>query len=540
MPDGTVIRCDVCIVGSGAAGITMARRLGNGPLRVCLLESGGLEEEPESQALSQGENVGLPYYDLQETRSRVFGGSTNRWGGWCRPLDELDFEHRPWVAYSGWPITRRDLEPFYEQAAQLCQIGDWLDEPLRLGKAIPVLYRPPFAGGEISTTVWRASPPTKFGSVYRGDIEAAANVTALLHANAVELETDQAARKVKVVRVACLAGPEFRVQARVFVLAAGAIESARLLLASNRSAPDGLGNQNDRVGRFFMEHPHVVTGRIVLEDGPGTGRKTITALDRGITGTRARLALQRPAGGIKCGYTILPTIQEAEKLLNYSAHLTTGSRQLREGSEIYRSLEMVMSNMRSLQTIVRHRALPAGLSTHLGRIVVNPGEVARVLGGELLRKPQALEIYTQCEQAPNPDSRVTLGERRDALGVPRVRLDWRLSEIDKLSIRRSQQIIGAQLRRTGVGSLEADPWLMTDDDLWSTSLRGGHHHLGTARMSDDPKAGVVDRHCRVHGMTKLYVSDGSVFPTGGYANPLLTIVALALRTADHLRHQHAG
>jgi len=521
----------------------MARRMGNGPLSVCLLESGGLDEEPESQALSRGDNVGLPYYDLDTTRFRLFGGSTNRWAGWCRPLDELDFERRPWVAYSGWPITRSDLEPFYQQAADMCEIGDSVYEPLQLGEALPLLYRPPFASGAIATTVWRASPPTKFGRVYRRDIEAAANVTAYLHATAVELETDQTARTVKTVRVACLAGPEFRVRARVFVLAAGAIETARLLLASNRVARNGLGNQNDRVGRFFMEHPHVVTGRIVLEGGSGTERRVIAALDRGITGTRARLALQRPARGIKCAYTIVPAVQEAEKLLNYSAHLTTGSRQLREDSEIYRSLKLVMSNMRSLETIawqVRHRALPAGLSTHLRKILFNPGEVARVLTGELLSKPAALELYTQCEQAPNPDSRVTLGEERDPLGIPRVRLDWRLSELDKQSIRRSQQIIGIQLKRTGVGILEADPWLLTEDDQWETTLRGGHHHLGTARMTGNPRTGVVDRNGRVHGMSNLYVSDGSVFPTGGYANPMLTIVALAFRTADHLRHQLGG
>ena len=161
--------------------------------------------------------------------------------------------------------------------------------------------------------------------------------------------------------------------------------------------------------------------------------------------------------------------------------------------------------------------------------------VAVAVYEEMLKRPTELDVYCQTEQSPNPDSRVMLGADCDRFGVRRVKLDWQLSPLDRRSIRTCLSIVGEQLANSGLGSLRPEPWVMADEEQWSPSLTGGHHHLGTARMSDDPKHGVVDANCRVHGISNLYISDGSVFPTGGYANPLLTIVALSLRTADHIK-----
>jgi choline dehydrogenase-like flavoprotein len=153
----------------------------------------------------------------------------------------------------------------------------------------------------------------------------------------------------------------------------------------------------------------------------------------------------------------------------------------------------------------------------------------------VLRRPTHLEMFAQAEVSPNADSRLTLSDHRDALGMPRIRLNWQLSPLDKWSIRRSQELLGARLETAGIGTVEPEEWVLSDDDRWGGTLHGGHHHLGTARMSDDPATGVVDRDGRVHGIDNLFVSDSAAFPTSGYANPMLTIVALALRTAGHLR-----
>lgn len=142
-------------------------------------------------------------------------------------------------------------------------------------------------------------------------------------------------------------------------------------------------------------------------------------------------------------------------------------------------------------------------------------------------------MTTRIEPAPNPDSRVVLVGDRDELGLQRVALDWRLSEADKRNVRQTLELFGAEIGRAGIGR----PKILyeEDDSGWPEDLGGGEHLMGTTRMSDDPKQGVVDRHCRVHGMANLFVAGSSVFPTAGGATPTLMIVALAIRLADHLK-----
>ncbi len=535
VPNGTTIEADVCVVGAGAAGITIARELIGHRVEVCLLESGGLEPDDVTNALSAGEVVGLPYYELDDTRARYFGGATNKWAGWCRPLDASDFESRAWVPHSGWPFDRKTIEPYYRLAQAVCQIPTFSYEAAEWVDVLPELYRVPLEGTGVATAVWQASPPTRFGDVYRQELDRAINVRVYLRGTAVELETDDTAQAVTRVRVARLGGSEFFIRARRYVLTLGAIESARLLLSSNR--PEGLGNQHDNVGRYFLEHPHVTSGRVALAPR-SSSRPPISALDRGVGGAVARLRLQRPAHDFKVAFTIAPETRDDLGILNYSAHLVPAGRTSRAEQEVYESLKLLVENARSLPRIasqIRHRSLPDGVGAHVARVVKHPVTAAAAVYQELLRRPEAMELYTQSEQSPNPDSRVTLVRERDELGMNRVRLDWQLSPLDKRTIRRAQSQVGAALEGAGIWSVTPDTWLVADDDSWPPHLRGGHHQMGTARMSADPKRGVVDADCRVHGVANLYVSDASVLPTAGFSNPLLTVVALAIRTAHHIR-----
>jgi choline dehydrogenase-like flavoprotein len=538
LTDGQVVRADLCIVGGGPAGITIAKELADSSLDVCLLESGGPDEDDKVQTLARGESTGRPYYPLDQTRFRVLGGASGRWGGWCRPLDPIDLEPRPWVPHSGWPITWSELDPFLRDAARLCQLerGDF--EPSQWNADIPRLYGPEVVGDGVVPTVWQGSPPTKFGVAYRDVLKRARNLAVYLYATAVELETDELAHQVTGVRVACLDGPRFRVEARAYVLAAGAMETARLLLASQAVRPAGLGNDRDLVGRYFMEHPHVVTGRVRLAPREASDRALFPAIDQALRGVYARVALQRPSGNIRVAYSLAPDVQRREGLLNFSAHLTTGDYAHREDSEAYGSLKLVVGNLRSpgrLAAQIRDRTLPAGLGKHVRNLVTNLDEVVKTVASEVLRRPTHFELFAQTEVSPNADSRLTLSDERDALGMPRLRLSWKLSPLDKRSIRRSQELLGSRLESAGIGTVEPEEWVLSDDDRWGRTLQGGHHHLGTARMSDDPATGVVDRDGRVHGIGNLFVADSAVFPTSGYANPMLTIVALALRMAGHLR-----
>ncbi|MGH9026526.1 MAG: FAD-dependent oxidoreductase, partial [Acidimicrobiia bacterium] len=248
------VRADVCIVGGGAAGITLALELANAQLSVVVLESGDTEREESVEALAGGVTTGRSY-PLATTRLRYLGGATNHWSGFCRPLDPIDFEPRPWIPYSGWPFSRAELDPYYGRAQTVCGLGpfeydvDWWQERVGL-ETLP-------DDGVLATALYQVSPPVRFGEEYRPALTAAANVDVYLHADVVGLDLAPDGEAVSRARVATLAGNSWSASARVFVLAAGAIEVARLLLTSRDQQPEGIGNANDLIGRFFMEHPHM-------------------------------------------------------------------------------------------------------------------------------------------------------------------------------------------------------------------------------------------------------------------------------------------
>lgn len=477
--DGSLIESDVCIVGAGAAGITIARELRGRPLRVAVLESGWLSRDAITQSLYAGAVSEQAYFSLDSARNRYFGGSTNKWTGECRPLEPQDFEARDWVPDSGWPFGFDHLLPFYEGAQSLCQLGpfvyaaaDWRPHGVQ-----PIAFH----GERVQTCVLHYSPPTRFGQVYRDELEQAANVVTYLGANLVDLETPGPPDRIAAARVACLSGTGFRIAARLFILATGGIENARLLLMANRVQPVGLGNGNDLVGRYFMEHLYLDgAARIRARDGSISGFYT--------TGHRAE---GRRVRGL---LTLDRELCRRERLTNFSAVLDEQA----SGS--------VAAFWRSLVSALRRR------------------------GGQ--PRDRFYLVKNAMEQAPNRESRVVLGQDRDRLGCPRVELRWRLSEIDKRTAHRAHEILREELAQAGIGDLRS--LLGEPGDDWPSALRGARHHMGTTRMHPDPRRGVVDADCRVHGVANLYVAGSSVFPTSGTANPTLTIVALALRLAEHV------
>lgn len=531
IPRDTTVTTDLCIVGGGPSGIALALRLAGSGLRVVLLESGGMQSGGVAQGLNEGTNIGIPYFELHKLRYRGLGGNSNRWGGWCRPLEPLDMETRSWVPLSGWPLRRDELDSYYREAAALCQL-----ESENYGggeERLPPLYRPPFVGDDVRIVRWQGSPPTKFGIVYHDALAAARHVTVVTDATAVSVLFDEEPRRATGVRVRSMRGNQFDIRSRAVVLCAGALETARLMLAS---APGGLGNEHDLVGRHFMEHPHVVTA--IIELAPAGERPVrIPALDHGLLGARARLQLLRPTGITKVAYALAEETMRREQLLAFSGHFQTVSPG--RGTEAYNAMKLVIGNLRSPRRFlrqVRTGSLPVGIGQLFGEMASDFPVLLHSIYSEALRKPRQLALYTQSEQVPNPDSRVTLDpERPDALGLPRVRLDWRLTRLDKQSIMRSQAIIGERFMRHGVGRLVPTDAFRDDGPEWGAGLKGGKHNLGTARMAEDARHGVVDRNQGVHTVAELYVGDSSVFPTGGFANPMLTTVALALRLGDYLR-----
>lgn len=524
--DNLAVDATLCIVGGGVAGIALALELDRAGVDVCLLESGGLDVDAATEALNRGENVGLPYQFDAGFRSRYFGGSSNCWGGWCRPLEPLDFSHRDWVAHSGWPFGAEELRPYYQRTHALLQLGPDNFDGDFWGPAISRanVRRVPFTNGRVVDSFSQFSPPARLGRLYREALRQSRLVRVFLHANAIDIETDTAAPRVTRVRVATLSGRRLAVTAKHYILAAGGIENARLLLASNRAQPAGIGNGRDLVGRFFMDHPRVLTGDVRLAKAwQGNRLYDIKHQDKS--------SLVRAHGTpVAAQFTLSPALLEAERLLNarvWFCSIFTG-----EHSEAVAALH------RYTQTVL-----------HNGHADLDPKRDAllmlrdpfRTLGYTLTRllpwRPllRAVQLEIMVEQEPDPASRVTLATERDALGLPRARVDWQLSPLTRRTFERTLEIVASELRAAGVATIELEELFAGGG--WPDRLKGTWHHMGTTRMHDSPSQGVVDRDCRVHGVDNLYIAGSSVFPTAGSNFPTMTIAALALRLAEHLRQR---
>ena len=515
LPEGSRIESDVCIVGAGAAGITIARELTGKPFRVCLIESGGLESDLDTQSLYQGEIVGFPYYPLDLIRLRYFGGTTNHWAGACRPLDEIDFAARPAIPHSGWPLDKSQLDTYYQRAHLICQLGpyDYKTDTWKSEENPPL----PIEGNRVATAILQDSPPTRFGLVYREQIEQAHNISTYLFANAIDIETTATANAVTRLNVATLQGNSFSITAKFFILATGAIENARLLLVSNKTQKTGLGNQNDLVGRYFMEHLSV-PGGLFLPSSSLTSSTGLYTNGRKLDGVVGSAYL-----------SITPQTRRREKLLNVRAFLKEVSPQVATQGTTGWSV--------SAQTVMEaHRTgnWDIDFAEHIMNIINNTDEIAIRAYETFFNRPKkgVYALYYQIANAPNPDSRVTLISERDKLGMPRVRLDWRFGDLERHTLRRANEIIGEDIGRSGLGRVSVLP--DNPDTGWPDGLRGAWHQMGTTRMHPDSKRGVVDEYGRVHGVSNLYVAGSSVFPTSGYTNPTLTIVALCIRLSDHI------
>ncbi|HYY43589.1 MAG TPA: GMC family oxidoreductase [Actinomycetota bacterium] len=565
VPTGTKIKADICIIGSGAAGITVAREfIEKGP-RVVLLEAGGVDYDAKNQALGAGPIVGLPYFPFVEGHHRQFGGTTVHWGGVCRPLDEYDFEPHYWIPHSGWPIRRKDVDPFYPRAAEICHLTPKEWDPatwMARDRFSPLSV----TGVRFESRVAQQVPISlrNFAKVYRSDLAQAPNLHIYLNANVTEIELSETSSTVSLVRVATLSGNRFTVAARLFVLACGGIENPRMLLASRRQRPSGLGNEHDLVGRFFYDHPRFAGGVIV---------PTNQNLSAGF------YIPHRVGKQLVIGYLALSREQQvAERLCDvqiridplYAKPFASAARSLDVGAAraLYRSAKGIQPadqpRFPGIEELGRQLLLVGEDLMSWGKVTIPatpipapyPEVIARLIGSsdnqrkELIPEVlgdiagyfytqvssnvplQGLVLSTRIVPAPNPYSRVTLAEDRNELGVPQPQLNWELSPLDKRSVLRTLELLGAEVGRAGLGRLKV---LIDDNEYrWPDDLRGGYHEIGTTRMSDSPKHGVVDRNCRVHGISNLYIAGSSVFPTAGSGTPTLTIIALALRLARHL------
>lgn len=515
VPSGTIVETEVCIVGGGAAGITLAREFINSPFRVVLLESGGMEYEQETQDLYQGQSIGQNFEDLTACRLRYFGGTTNHWGGWCLPLDAIDFESRDDLPNHGWPFPKSHLDPWYQRAQEVCQLGPY-DYRASSWGITPDKVPPPFSGPEFECKILQENP-LRFGPAYARNLRQAPRVTTYLHANAFNFEAGEDGQEVKELWVKTLSGNEFTVHARIYILAVGGVENARLLLASGKEGGNGLGNIHDLVGRFLMVHL-VYPGGIIVPSHPRMTFDFRTHLDYMIAGRKhwfwsfiglSADSMRRrdlPSIMINWYYNFSP-VKDAADAWKRLVHME------RSGGSWSADLSKVVRNFEGLAEFgVRKELFGEGVPV------------------------ESLRVHCSSEQQPNPQSKVTLGPKRDRFGMREVVVNWQLVPEDKRKAAEILQLLATEVGRTGFGRFRP---LLTQDGAWPEGFYGDEHQMGTTRMHRDPKFGVVDENCRMHSVANLYVAGSSVFPSTGANNPTLTIVALALRLADHVKSELA-
>ena len=542
LPADVTIETEVCIVGSGPAGITLTRELAAQNIQICLLESGSEElPDPDTKSLGDVEIDGDFVQVTSDNRNRKFGGNSSYWGVNLHggqlglrllPLDDIDFERRDWIPYSGWPFNRDHLVPYYERAQTVLGAGPFAyDVDAWETKDTPRL---PLSKDEVTTRVFQFGFRDLFTGPYRDEIAQADNVTTYLHANVVELETDDEGKTINRVRVACLDGKQFWVSAKVFILSAGTIENTHLLLLSNRVHPEGLGNQHGLVGRFFMDHPLVAGGRIYPKD-PAIFNQTALYDLRYVRGTNIMGSLSLSERKVR-----------KEQLLNLAVWIFPMAKRLH--SPAIASLKALLSSRRFDQGL-------SGAANHLGNVVGGMGDIVGsgidkltkkelpmfptlAVGGWSHLQPDREKVYGSfhvlhmTEQIPDPENRLVLGSGIDKVGRRNIKLISRWTEADRNGIKGAQDALAKIIADSGLGRYVP---ARTDDNDPVMDTPGASHHLGTTRMHPNPAHGVVDEHCRVHGVSNLFIASSSVFPTGGYANSTLTIVAIAVRLADHVK-----
>jgi choline dehydrogenase-like flavoprotein len=509
--------------------------------RILLLESGGLGPSDDAQALNVGEVADEALHSPPDRyRQRCFGGGTSIWGGRCVPFDPIDFETRPWLDHSGWPVSYTDVERYYPAANALCEAGEY-EYDARL--AAPGGMRPLLRGFTPRhfdvNGIERFSCPTDFGRRYRARLRGAANVRVLLHATVTHLGASPDGSRIERLDVHNRKELGFSVVADQFVLAMGGIETARLMLTSDDVHVGGIGNANDLVGRFYMCH---IAGTIGSLQVHGLADTVWHGYDVAADGTycRRRISLRPDVqADLGLGNAVfrlhhpriadprhrtgpLSAIFLAQNFISYeyakrlvSDVPPTGATWLRHGLN---AMTDPFSTARFLGHWLRDRTLA---ERKFPSVIIRP-------------RTNLFSLDFHVEQTPNRDSRVGLATTRDRFGNRQVRIDWRYGRQDVETVARSFELLRDDLTEQGIGSLT----LAADEPDMETVVRRdgayGGHHIGTARMGNNPSSGVVDSHGKVFGVNNLYVAGSAVFPTSSQANPTLTIVAMALRLAGHL------
>ena len=507
LENNSLIQGDICIIGAGASGLSIALEWKDTPYKVILLEGGGFEYDDKVQNLYKGKTTGQKYYPMKSSRLHYFGGASQHWGGMCSTLDDIDFKKRSWVKHSGWPITKHDLDRYYKKAQINLDLRAY-EYDLEYWQQQYQSFEPlPLNNNKIWNKMWQFSTPTRFGTKYKDLIINAKNIHLYTYANVVDMKANESINTINEVTLKNYASKTHTVKATYFILACGAIQNSRLLLASNSQLKKGIGNVNDQVGRYFMEHPEISAAELWLSKSRQMDLYLLTKSRR----PRAELAFTEK-------------LQSELKILNGTVSLSplVSARNIKPNIETWQD-ENPITNRKN--KIVQSKSLWEKIRNRINTI--NQSSEKGL--------DRAFQLYIRLEQSPNPNSRVTLDFEKDSLDVPRANLHWELTSLETDSLHKIFKVLGSQFGISDIGRIKLFDFMLNKNSSENPKFSGGWHHIGTTRMHENPKQGVVDANCKVHGIDNLFIAGSSCFPTSGAANPTLTIVALSIRLSDYIK-----
>ena len=527
---GENLTSEVCVVGAGPVGLALGTALAASGVRTLVLEAGALDLDIESQRLAAGEIGGRAYDELEHARARAFGGSSRLWnvdmgsgpgGARLRRLDPIDFAKRSWVPGSGWPLRFEELVPFYEEAERF--FGVEAPEPTFGGANGPLRRFEP----SLEPTVFKLGTGASLLNL-RDRIDESDDLTVLVHAMLVGLRWDSGSGRIEQADVMTVTGNDYTIRSNYFVLAAGGIENARILLMTDLDGGGvgALGNRSGMLGRSFMEHPHTRAGFLVARSGLDDGLIKAVSERDGVPGELwlrigDDVAREKKLGNSAIAFSPVPMSEVRRVEAMGGTHPSV--RAVRKAVSSLQRDKGMGAAMRLAGTALKGG--PHLMAAALRKLRWRVSERSRISSDD---GSGVMRVDVMSEQMPNPDSRVLLSSNADPIGMPRARLEWRLSDADMQSLSRLSEVLADLFSDQQVGKL------IVPFDPMSTPISWGFHHMGTTRMDDDPARGVVDRNGRVHQTTNLFTAGSSVFPTGGVSNPTLTAVALGFRLADHL------
>lgn len=504
---------DICIVGSGVIGLAMVKELMTSGKRLIVLEKGGHEHSKQLEATQDCEITGHAFTGHRDGRVLGFGGTARAWGGQALPLDATEMRSRQWVNLEGWPIDPAELEQYYESIDEFLSV-DKVSYDADLD-ALRKLKKTEFDQTLIRYHFSKWSRKPDISIAMRTQLMHASNVIVIENGTVCNLHMNEAHNRIEQVQIKNVNHRVATIHARQFVLCMGGLENARLLLLSNTQSPQGIGNTHGNVGAFFQDHPTAQVGTVTSDD---------------------EFQLQRKFNYFFYGKTrMLPRLS-----LAHSAQRKHGVLAATAFVQFIPKETALFSDLREMERLVRRGKLPSSKLLASPLVKFNQWtSLGRSAGEYLFRKrlytPDSTPRLTvMIEQTPSAESRVGLSNELDHQGLPKARIHWAISELTAKTLLVLCNVLDREFKRLKLGRIEWDAWTQKSEAAILENLCDAFHHMGTTRMSEDPKDGVVDAQCRVHGLQNLYIAGTSVFVTSGHSNPTYTAIALAMRCANHL------